>query len=573
MMRCACFFVVMCLVGCATAPDDPEVGPVLDWSEQRWDGGSGADSGQLRSAIEVDTVPEPWQVNHGSIFADNGQNLELGMDDAGKAIEVDGVGCQLAYRQTEGRHFVQVQLHPDSDVANWAQEAVDLVLVVDVSGSMNRSADGINRMDLVREVVRNLLSGLAAGSRVGLVLCRHEATLEYPIAAVGDQAALINQVLQGVRPGNRSRLDRGVSMGFQVLGNVDTPGRPRLVLLTDSDDNDDVENETELVQQIKSAHAAGLATTVCAVGNDFQQAFADQVRALSGGQYFSIRWSGDIQRWFGRDLHQWLHPFLSDYEMELELANGVRLVHACGTSADDGLDSLLDVDELPDGPWPLMELPTVLVSDRPGTLLFELEADQLLWSYNEYGWQIYEPLAVAALGQLRLTYRTALGSVGGLRIDLPGRTVDPLPPPPPLDKPEQRTEEIYPAVSFPLILLAKWTDRVARIAQLCHEQRDENNQNNERGIFYDINGSPKLADALDELSTILDLLYWLGGKQAADEYAFGDRLWTIVTGTVRPQPADHPPWYTPPPSEDDDTPPDLGTPVEEDEDQPLEADT
>jgi hypothetical protein len=117
--------------------------------------------------------------------------------------------------------------------------ARDVVVVVDLSGSMGARQDGHTRLDIARDAVRALVRELPRGSRVRVVAARATAS---DLGEFGAASSDLRTVLDGLRPGaGAASLDSAVATGRALAG-----GKPDVYVFTDQPASGDASRWTRV---------------------------------------------------------------------------------------------------------------------------------------------------------------------------------------------------------------------------------------------------------------------------------------------------------------------------------------
>ena len=141
------------------------------------------------------------------------------------------------------------------------REGVDVVLVLDTSGSMGADDVAPNRFFLARAALLNLL-GRIAGDRVGLLAFEGEAYPLVPLTLDADAVGLFLETLEpGIVPAAGSSIGVGLAKGLDMF--VDKDRRNKVMVLVS--DGENLESDVDgAVQRAKQAgivvHAVGVGT-------------------------------------------------------------------------------------------------------------------------------------------------------------------------------------------------------------------------------------------------------------------------------------------------------------------------
>lgn len=161
-----------------------------------------------------------------------------------------------------------------------AQQSRELLLVVDVSGSMQELMDGRTRLDHVKQVVGDFVSRRSE-DQLGLVVFGGEAYLYVP--KTQDHNLLLQQ-LQGMQPGMAGPGTAiGDALGVALRSLRATQAEPAIVLLTDGANNAGLLMPEEALQM---AATAGVKVHLVVVDLNPDPDLSRAIQA-TGGQVFS----------------------------------------------------------------------------------------------------------------------------------------------------------------------------------------------------------------------------------------------------------------------------------------------
>lgn len=175
-------------------------------------------------------------------------------------------------------------------------ESRQILLLVDISGSMNELLQGRTRLDQVKQVVRNFIQQRPNDS-LGLLVFGGQAYLYVPLTL--DHALLIQQ-LQALQPGMAgSGTAIGDALGLGVYNLSPMQGKPAMVLLTDGANN---AGQLSPPEALVMAAAAAIPTHLIVVDLEIAPELADGVLS-TGGQVFSAYSSQELAQVYQR-IHQ-----------------------------------------------------------------------------------------------------------------------------------------------------------------------------------------------------------------------------------------------------------------------------
>jgi Ca-activated chloride channel family protein len=149
------------------------------------------------------------------------------------------------------------------------REGVDVVLVLDTSGSMATEDVSPNRFFLARQALAALITRLE-GDRFGLVAFEGEAYPLVPLTLDADALSLfLDTVEPGIVPAPGTALGVGLAKGLDLF--VDKDRRNKVMVLVS--DGEDLEGEVE--EAVRRAKAAGVVVHTVGVGTEAGQPVPD----------------------------------------------------------------------------------------------------------------------------------------------------------------------------------------------------------------------------------------------------------------------------------------------------------
>ncbi len=188
-------------------------------------------------------VVEPEMLDHGVVTQASIQRLAADDDTfAPFATHVEVADCPWA----EGHQLVRIGIK-GMEVAQEDRPAAHLTFLLDVSGSM--SSD--NKLPLVKESMRLLLTQLNPEDHVSIVVYAGAAGLVLENASAGDPAA-IEDALNKLSAGGSTAGGAGIELAYKVAQDHYVPGGVnRVILCTDGDFNVGISDRDQLVELIK----------------------------------------------------------------------------------------------------------------------------------------------------------------------------------------------------------------------------------------------------------------------------------------------------------------------------------
>jgi Ca-activated chloride channel homolog len=222
-------------------------------------------------------------------------------------------------------------------VADRARDRAALTFVVDTSGSMARE----NRLEVVKDALRILVTELDADDRVAIVTFGDNAGVVLPPTAVRDDRAIL-AAIDGLQPGGSTNLEAGLRLGYRLARETLTEdGIDRVILASDGVANVGLTNAEDLLDAIRRDAAAGIELVSVGVGmGNFNDALLEQLADEGDGFYAYVNTLDEARRLFRDDLTSTLETVALDARAQVtfnrDLVEAYRLVGYENRAIDDG---------------------------------------------------------------------------------------------------------------------------------------------------------------------------------------------------------------------------------------------
>ncbi len=186
---------------------------------------------------------------------------------------------------------------PTADVvrtikATWQAERrkVDVMLILDRSGSMDEQIGGISKIDAAKQGLKQFVSLLADSDNLGLTVFSDSAETITPISPLGTKRQDMLGRIDNIIPGGSTLLFQTIADQVQALQAMPSQHIRAVVVLTDGMDNLSQLTVDQLVSQISaSGENAGNAVKVftIAYGSDADASGLTKIANATGGQEYT----------------------------------------------------------------------------------------------------------------------------------------------------------------------------------------------------------------------------------------------------------------------------------------------
>ncbi len=179
-----------------------------------------------------------------------------------------------------------------SVLASWQQQRrrVDVMLILDRSGSMNNDIGGITKLDGAKQGLKEFTSLLADQDELGLTVFSNQADVIAPTAPLGPQRQALLKQIDNIQVGGETRLFDTIGEQVQAIQQLQTKHIKSVVVLTDGMDNASQLSLDQLTTQIQAkGENAGNSIKVftIAYGGDADTKGLTQIANATGGQEYS----------------------------------------------------------------------------------------------------------------------------------------------------------------------------------------------------------------------------------------------------------------------------------------------
>jgi Ca-activated chloride channel family protein len=219
-----------------------------------------------------------------------------------------------------------------------ARESSNVMLVIDVSGSMQATDVQPSRLDAARSAARTLIDQLPGSARVGLVSFNERAALLSPLTQ--DRQA-VGAALENLRPGGSTAIGSGLELALQQLptrtASTSRQAPSMIVLLTDGSSNAGIDP----LVAAQEAKTAGIPVDTIGIGQRSQgttirgqpvdgvdEQVLQSIASTTGGKYYYAEAAGQLQQIYSSLGSQFAWQFMQVDLMIPLLALGLLVLFA-----------------------------------------------------------------------------------------------------------------------------------------------------------------------------------------------------------------------------------------------------
>jgi Ca-activated chloride channel family protein len=262
----------------------------------------------------------------------------------------------------EDRRLVGLGFNSSIDAKTWKRAPLNLVAVVDKSGSM--SGEPLNR---VRASLRQIARQLRPGDQMSIVLYGDRSYLHMGATPVdADGRRLIEASIDTIASNGSTNMEAGLKVGYDAAfaTMADFRGSTRVMLFTDEQPNVGATDAGSFMGMAQDASRRGVGLTTIGVGEQFDAPLATRIANVRGGNLFFLLDDKDVEAVFSSKLDTMVSELAFDVNLTVKPHPGYRIAAVYG-APDDALTTA------PDGGVSLT-VPTAFLSSQGGGLFVAL---------------------------------------------------------------------------------------------------------------------------------------------------------------------------------------------------------
>jgi Ca-activated chloride channel family protein len=299
--------------------------------------GGAQDFGYFRRLLDGNIVPPLEAVDAAGFFAEH--HSELPMPDCGERICLQTLLAVMS-NLINGSNCTMLQLGLNSpivaDPAN--RPDLDLVVVVDVSGSMN--SDG--KMNFVNRGLSVLIDSLRDDDRIALITYSTNARQVLDLTEVGPNRRDLRAQLTNLSANGGTNLYAGLELGYQTaIAAYDSGRQSRVILLSDGEPTEGITEPDSILAMSARYNAEGIGITSIGLGTSFNYTLMRGIAERGDGNYYFLEDANAVDEVFDEELSYFTVPVAYDLELVLEkgadyVIGNVHGSRLWATTADGG---------------------------------------------------------------------------------------------------------------------------------------------------------------------------------------------------------------------------------------------
>ena len=330
--------------------------------------GGAKDIATFRNNLEEGHLPQPESLSYEGLFYN--YYFETGQEADCSSLFCPSYSPSVTADPLSGEteRYLTVGLNSGLDASSFDRNPLNLVVVLDVSGSMSspfseyyydrfgneQTPAGDTetaKIEVARQALVALTEQLRPDDRLGIVLYSSESAVAKPMRSVAetDMDAIRGHIQEDIEAGGGTNLDAGLADATDLLSEYrDAPAsrENRTIVLTDAMPNLGTTDDDGLQGKLSENAADGLHTTFVGIGVDFNTELVDAITAIRGANYYSVHSTDEFRKRLDDGFEYMVSPLVFDLSLELN-ADGYDIEQVYGSSAaEESTAELLQVNTL-----------------------------------------------------------------------------------------------------------------------------------------------------------------------------------------------------------------------------------
>jgi Ca-activated chloride channel homolog len=289
--------------------------------------GGAQDIGELRGILDRGGVPGPSTLDANGFF---NEHYHRPIPATCGQLLCATPGMSVGRDWLTGAHqaTLQVAISSTVDPATYRRLAMNLVVVVDHSGSM--ASDG--RLTKVKVGLHAMIDQLRDEDRLALIEFDDRVDIHATLATALDRPAL-HAIIDRLTPRGGTNIFDGLQQGFRMLGDALPSDRQnRVIFLSDGIATVGDTVQSHILQMARDHVQRGVGLTTIGVGNDFDVGLMRGLAEQSAGNFYFLEDPTAATEVFTEELDYFLQPIALAVQLETTVGPGYQFGDIAGSN-------------------------------------------------------------------------------------------------------------------------------------------------------------------------------------------------------------------------------------------------
>ncbi len=289
--------------------------------------GGGQDFAAFRQALDQMRIPSPDTLDEAGFFAEHYTSLPAPTCD--QTLCLHGM-LSVSPDNVHGGQWTLLQMGMNSpvDPASVAKPPLDLVVVLDRSGSMAEAG----KMVYAKQGIDLLIDALTGSDTLTLVAFDSTAHTLFGPARVTDPVRL-KAIVDSVQPGSNTDIYDGLELGYQAaLTAGDETQQRRVIFLTDGLPTAGTTDRAAILAMSASYNMKYVGLTTIGLGSDADLALLRQLSEQGGGNFYFVEDPSAVTEVFTQELAFFVAPIAYDLQITFGELPSYKIKQVYGTN-------------------------------------------------------------------------------------------------------------------------------------------------------------------------------------------------------------------------------------------------
>lgn len=324
--------------------------------------GGAQDIKHFRAMADIEGLPRPEGISVEGLMGDYDLTLPAAAQSCRQTFCLVAESMPASFvGRPDDLLFAGIGFASNIDAATWHRAPVNLVAVVDKSGSMSGTP-----LALVRASLRQIVGQMQDDDQLSIVLYGDTSHVYLQPTPVRRGRDAILTAIDRIESAGSTFMEAGLKVGYETAF-ASAPafkGTTRLMLFTDEQPNVGRTDADGFMTMARAASQRGIGLTTIGVGVQFGDALAMKVSSVRGGNLFFIADQADVKSTFEKQLDYMVSELAHDLRITMKPAAGYRLSGIFGVPGET-------MTETPEGET-VITVPSVFLSTNGGGIFVTL---------------------------------------------------------------------------------------------------------------------------------------------------------------------------------------------------------
>eukprot|EP01084_Bolivina_argentea_P137718 242543_1 len=324
--------------------------------------GGAQDINTFRQGVNNNYLPLPSSITFEGIFSDyyfrtdvnNKQNCQQLFCPTYSSAVVTNPFNKESYE-----YYLSVGLNSNIKTKDFKRKKLNLVIVLDISGSMKSRIDYISDatyLSVAKKSIVSLLKHLNDDDRIGIVTFDHNAYIKKDLASVSKtDMKYLSQTILNIRSGGSTNMDLGYKTATKLFYKEDRESwikdveyENRIIFLTDAMPNTGETRAGEMFYELKRNAWSKIYTTFIGIGVNFNSDLIKRISNVRGANYFSVHSESDFMKRMSSEFEYMVTPLVFNVKLSLQSTRNIYTIDRVigAPKADIASGKILQIDTL-----------------------------------------------------------------------------------------------------------------------------------------------------------------------------------------------------------------------------------